>query len=117
MARFLADENIPKKVTSWLAEQGHDIVKAQDAALTGLTDLLLAKWAQDNDRMVVTLDDDFADLSRRLEQPPGVILVRTHPATPERIRVLVSKLLSKINIEKHNQALVVVSDLDIRIEP
>src|SRR5487761_214977 len=31
LVRFLADENIPKNVASWLAQQGHEVIKAQDA--------------------------------------------------------------------------------------
>src|SRR5579859_1481641 len=86
LVRFLADENIPKNVASWLAQQGHEVIKAQDAGLTGAADSVVANWAIDNGRMILTLDEDFVGLCRRLEAPLGVILIKTHPSTPEKVK-------------------------------
>jgi len=111
----LADENIPKSVVSWLRENGHDILKAQDVGLTGATDSDLVNWSLENERVIITLDEDFGRFYRQLGKPLGVILIRTHPPTPERINHLLSVFLTKVRVDKHTDELMVVTDRGIRI--
>ena len=113
--RFLTDENIPKLVVSWLREQGYDVTKAQEVALNGATDSEIPNWSLKNGRMIIALDDDFSRLHRQLDKPLGVILIRTHPPTPDRINQLLSVMFSKVQTDKHANELVVLSDRSIRI--
>jgi predicted nuclease of predicted toxin-antitoxin system len=116
LARFLADENIPKSVSSWLAKQGHEVIRAQDAGLSGAPDSEVANWAVENERVILTLDEDFIALCRRMENCLGAILIRTHPSTPNRITHLLSTTLSKVNMERHTKELLIVTDREVRIE-
>lgn len=115
MARFLADENIPKSVVVWLNEQGYDTVRAQDKDLAGAKDSELASWSIENDSMILTIDEDFVRL-RKQNKSLGVILIRTHPPKADKINQLLSALLPKIRLDKHMKDLLIISDRGIRIE-
>lgn len=66
--RFKLDENIPLSVEPALRERGHDVETARSEGLGGAPDpaLLAACFAED--RILVTLDLDFADIRA---YPPG----------------------------------------------
>ena len=101
---ILADENIPKSVISWFRERGYDVISATDVGLKGATDSALFKHALKNELIILTLDEDFVGL-----------VVRTHPATPERIKRLLSSSLSEFQINKHSKELIVITEQGIRI--
>ncbi len=112
---ILADENIPKSVISWFRERGYDIISATDVGLKGATDSALFKHALKNELIILTLDEDFVGLYRQMSRRVGVIVVRTHPATPERIKRLLSSSLSEFQINKHSKELIVITEQGIRI--
>ena len=66
--RFKLDENLPRRIESALRELGHDAQTALSEGLAGspAPDLLAACVAED--RLLVTLDIDFADIRA---YPPG----------------------------------------------
>lgn len=115
MVRFLADENVPRSVTNWLKENGHNVTRVQDVGLSGASDVAVAKRAMENGMIVITLDEDFVGL-RQMGTRLGTIVIKTHPATPERVKDLLSTLLSKVQVEKHDKDLLLVTDKEIRIE-
>ena len=84
MLRLAADENFNGKVYDALlrAQPDLDIVRAQDAGLTGTDDRALLAWAAAEGRVLLTSDRQtlisFAYERVRSGAPmPGVIVVRT----------------------------------------
>jgi predicted nuclease of predicted toxin-antitoxin system len=55
---FLADENLRRKIISGLLRRNPfvDVVRAQDAGLTGAEDRILLEWAARHDRVRLTHD-------------------------------------------------------------
>lgn len=89
--RLLADENFPKSIVDSLREAGHDVDWARTSS-PGATDSDLLNLAEAQGRIILTLDKDFWQIALQRKTPlakGGVVLFRTHPATPERIQRLV----------------------------
>ena len=75
--KFKVDENLPIEVGAILTEAGHDAETVADEALIGAPDPKLADVARDEERALVSLDLDFADI--RVYPPheyPGIIVFR-----------------------------------------
>lgn len=60
--RFKLDENIPRRVESGLRDLGNDVESAQSEGLAGAPDPDLLAACIAEDRILVTLDLDFADI-------------------------------------------------------
>jgi predicted nuclease of predicted toxin-antitoxin system len=85
--RLIADENFPKSIVDRLRLEDHDLIWAgTDVPTAG--DASLLDRAEDEGRILLTLDRDFWQLAvqrkRRLRRS-GVILFRVHPATPTNV--------------------------------
>jgi predicted nuclease of predicted toxin-antitoxin system len=62
MLRFKADENLPAEVTVILAQAGHDAMSVLAQGLGGQPDPNVATVCQQEGRVLLTLDLDFADI-------------------------------------------------------
>lgn len=60
--RFKLDENIPGRALSTLRAQGHDAETAQTEGLAGAADPMVLAACANEERILVTLDLDFADI-------------------------------------------------------
>lgn len=68
---FKLDENLPEALKVALHKSGHDAHTCIDEGIAGSIDPVVASHAADEDRILITLDLDFADIRN---YPPG-----THP--------------------------------------
>lgn len=99
MARILADENIPKSIATWLQSIGYDTVRTSEVGLKGAADSRILEYAKAEDRIILTLDLDFASPYYRMGGLFSVIIIRLHPATPDRIKNLLERFLAKIDLK------------------
>ena len=77
--RFKLDENLPAEAADLLRDAGYDAVTVLEQEMSGETDASVAAVCEQEGRVLVTLDTDFADL--RTYPPRG--LPRTlRPSTP-----------------------------------
>lgn len=77
MGKFKLDENLPREAADLLRGAGHDAVSVMDQQMCGRPDADVAAVCQREDRVVVTLDLDFADI--RAYPPanyPGIVVLR-----------------------------------------
>lgn len=58
--RFKLDENIPGRALSTLRAQGHDVETAETEGLAGAADPMILAACVNEERILVTLDLDFA---------------------------------------------------------
>lgn len=89
--RLLADENFPKPIVEALRAEDHDVLWAR-TDLAGTSDIALLDRAESEARIVMTLDKDFWQIAVQRRSPlelSGVVLLRVHPATPEKLAPLV----------------------------
>lgn len=71
--RFLLDENVPKGIYTEMVKRGYDVVHILFLK-RGLRDREIIEIANEESRMIITLDEDFIQLSKLIET--GVILIR-----------------------------------------
>src|SRR5262245_49089831 len=66
--RFKVDENLPMEVAQVLRAAGHEAATVLDQHFGGSADSLIASICQQEERTLVTLDLDFADIRPILPQ-------------------------------------------------
>ncbi len=70
--KFKVDENLPVEIAALLREAGHEAATVLDQKLGGNADPSIASVCRNEDRALVTLDMDFADIrSYPPNQYPG----------------------------------------------
>ena len=74
--RFLVDAQLPPALARALSDRGHDAEHVTDIGLGDAADHTIWRYALDNDAVLITKDEDFADLSARGAEAPTVIWVR-----------------------------------------
>lgn len=114
--RFLFDENIGKRVAARFRADGYDIVSVADV-LQGATDQDVLKYAVDGERILVTLDKDFAELVFYSGLThAGVILVRLqHESSKNIIRVMINILGRLHDIPHVHKKFILISENRIRV--
>jgi predicted nuclease of predicted toxin-antitoxin system len=115
LAKILADENIPKSVVSWLRSVGHDVVRSSEIGLKGAVDRNVIKRADEEGRVILTLDMDFASLYHQMGGFFGVVIVRVHPATPARIKSFLERVFVKVDLGEHAKSLIIASEKRVQI--
>jgi predicted nuclease of predicted toxin-antitoxin system len=84
--------------------------------LKGTKDREVAEKSARDDRIIITLDLDFAYIYTNIMRGQfTAIVIRAHPATPINIRRSLEKALAKIDVDKLGKGLVVVSRKKVRI--
>lgn len=89
--KLLTDENVNTVLIDYLRVQGCDVVHVYDVGLENTPDTDILTWSNDNDRVVITLDDDFGKLVFKEKQSfvgvvrlrPGRLVGHLHIATLE----------------------------------
>ena len=75
--KFKIDENLPTEIAEILRSAGYDALTVQDEALKGEVDSRVMRTCQQENRILVTIDIDFADI--RSYPPrllPGIMVLR-----------------------------------------
>jgi predicted nuclease of predicted toxin-antitoxin system len=74
--KFLADENVPRKIVEWLRGRGDDVLYAAER-LPGQPDSALLHKAESDGRRIISSDKDFGELVfRDGMSTQGVVLMR-----------------------------------------
>lgn len=114
--KFFLDENLSSSHASELRADGHDACAVLEVGLSGAPDEQILRFAVENGRVLITLDADFANVIRfPPEQTLGVVRLKLHPPTEERIRQAIRRavlLLQNIDLAGR---LAVVDEDKIRI--
>jgi predicted nuclease of predicted toxin-antitoxin system len=75
---ILADENINPILVNTLRDNGFDVAHVNDVGLGNTPDHVILSYAFDQNRIVLTLDDDFGTLIFKNKQP-FIGIIRLHP--------------------------------------
>jgi predicted nuclease of predicted toxin-antitoxin system len=114
--RLFLDENLSPQLITRLSAFGHDAVCAYDAGLCGKSDAKIREFAIQQSRVLVTLDGDFADLTRYpVMGTPGIIWLRpVPPVTLVAIEHQLMKALEVLQNRNIRELLVIVGNGRIR---
>lgn len=114
--RALLDENLSPQLISRLRASGHDAICAYDVGLCGSNDGSIREFAIQQNRVLLTLDGDFADLRRYpVAGTPGVIWLK--PVPPVTLANIEQQLTVAIDLLQDHDVhglLVIVSNGRIR---
>ena len=116
--RFLLDQNVPISITPWLQEE-HPLWTIQhvnELGFQGKPDSFLYQWAQENNAIVITYDEDFADARMYpLGKHHGVIRLRVWPTTIEKTKDALERLFLTVKEEDLKYSLTIIDNHKIRV--
>ena len=114
--KLLFDENLSPAHAVRLRQRGYDATSIAEEGLAGVGDSVVRAAAVDAGRILVTLDGDFANILRYpVEGTPGVIWLRLHPPTEDKIRAALDRCLAVLARQDLTGKLVVVDRDKIRV--
>jgi predicted nuclease of predicted toxin-antitoxin system len=93
------DENLSRHLKDQLLPLGHNVSTAFEEGLLGKVDVDVSAAAKGEDRMVFTLDLDFADLRKFPPgSHPGIILFRPRSMGPMAVNEFVLKFVRETEL-------------------
>jgi predicted nuclease of predicted toxin-antitoxin system len=106
------DGQLSPKLAPWIKSRfGFECIHIRDLQLMRKEDLEIFKEARTVDAVVVTKDQDFLDLSRRLGPPPQILWITCGNTSNERMREIFDALLpDAIKMLEAGSPVVEVSD-------
>lgn len=116
--RVLLDQNIPPAIIGFLtAERPAWVVHhVSELGMSGASDEAIFAWAQRNQAIVITFDEDFADARMYpVGAHAGIIRLRVWPTTSEETERALSRLLGQIPDDDLRGSLVIVDRNGIRL--
>ncbi len=95
--KFLIDAQLPRRLATWLSAQGHDALHTLDMPSANRTqDAEIIAFAMQDDRIVVTKDDDFVQSFWVHDQPKRLLLISTGNITNPDLERLVGDNLTAV---------------------
>ena len=116
MFKFKVDENLPTEAAELLTSAGHDAVTVRDQRMAGQPDTNVAAVCQQEERVVVTLDLDFADIR---SYPPaehaGIIVLRLTLLDKLHVLSVLQRVLPVLEHEPLVGKLWIVEETSVRV--
>ncbi|TVL96555.1 MAG: hypothetical protein CV087_23670 [Candidatus Brocadia sp. WS118] len=92
--KFLLDENLRPETLDFLRALGYDVDDVRQAGLSGADDETIAVYAKQTNRIIITFNYDFADMTQVFPHDlPGIIRLRIEPQIPGIIHPRLKHLL------------------------
>jgi len=114
--RFKLDENMPIEVAELLNSNGHNASTVLDEQINGAIDAKIALICQTEDRILITLDLDFADI--RAYPPrsyPGLVVLRLKQTNRRYVIEFAPRLLKLLDKEPIQHRLWIIDEDRLRI--
>jgi len=114
--KFKLDENLPAEAALVLRSAGHDALTVLDQQLGGKDDRTIIHICSQENRILITLDLDFADVTTYPpEKNQGIIVFRLERQDKQFVLDSLTRLLPNFEIEKVKGHLWIVEESRIRI--
>lgn len=115
--KFLADMGISLRTVEWLRELNHDVVHLRDRGLQKLSDDKILDLALLEQRIILTIDLDFAQLLAVSKQTlPSVILFRLGNENYDEIEQRLVEVLKNCQQKLETGAIVFVNNETFRVK-
>jgi predicted nuclease of predicted toxin-antitoxin system len=110
------DENLSRHLKPVLIGLGHDVLTAADENLLSHPDTEIAQAANEEQRMLMTLDVEFADLRKYPPgSHPGVILFRPLSLSPISVNSFITDFVRRTDLDKLAACVAVVDPVHVRV--
>ena len=114
--RFKIDENLPVEVAQVIRDSGYEADTVIDERLSGALDRDIAEVLRAEERVLVTLDVDFANLKRYPpSEYPGLVILRLRSQSKNSGLQAVRRVLSRLDHEPIAGLLWIVGENTIRV--
>jgi len=114
--KFKIDENMPLEVAGLLRDSGHDATTVPEQNLAGTSDANLSAVCQQEERILVTLDNDFADIrTYPPDEFPGIMVLRLNRQDKSHVLDVFAHAVSLFPKEALGRHLWIVEEDKIRI--
>lgn len=114
--KFKIDENLPIEVAEVFQQAGYEAVTVHDQNMVGEIDRTLALVCQSEQRALITLDTDFADIRT---YPPaqyaGLVVLRLKQQDKGSVLKVVARLVKVLATEELERYLWIVDEKRIRV--
>lgn len=94
--RFLVDNQLPVSLARHLADLGHDAYHVTDRGLEEADDRAIWHLAVQEQRVVISKDEDFFSLANQVEDPGRLLWVRLGNCRKSALLSAVSKAMEQI---------------------
>ncbi len=92
------DENISRHLKNRLEQQGYDVMTVADEGLLSQPDTMIAKAVKEEERFLLTLDVEFADLRKYSPgSHPGIILFRPQSFGPSVVNQFIESFMKEVD--------------------
>lgn len=113
---FKIDENLPMEVAGLLTDAGHDALTIYDQRMVGEADSRIVSVCQAEQRALITMDLDFADIRA---YPPGehhgIVVLRPRTQAKPAVLKLVIELVRLLTMETLLGKLWILQENGLRI--
>ena len=114
--KFKLDENLPQDATELFRNSGYDAFSIHDQGMTGELDPNIAVVCRNEQRIIVTLDIDFADIRMYLPSDyPGIIVLRIKRHDKPYVLSILQRVITALSEQPINHQLWIVDEQRIRI--
>lgn len=113
---FKIDENLPIEFAELLRAIGHDAMTVIDQRMEGENDPSLMEICRREDRVLVTLDLDFANIrTYPPEESPGIMTLRVHRQDKRNLIDVFRRAIPLMKKEPVKHRLWIIEEAQVRI--
>jgi predicted nuclease of predicted toxin-antitoxin system len=114
--KLLLDQGLPRSASALLRERGIDAVHVAEIGLSAAEDTEILQRAQEDGRVVVTLDADFHALLALAEAiSPSVIRIRIERLRAQALTILLLTVITECEEDLKEGAAVTIEPIRIRL--
>ena len=114
--KFLIDANIPRSTKKIMQALGHEVADVRDILPPASTDVEVASLALNQNRIIITRDQDFANiLLYPPERFPGIIVLKVRAMKPSEINNLIELFIKSNPSETISHALIILEPNRFRV--
>lgn len=114
--RFIVDAHLPMRLVSWLKERGHDAIHTHELPLKNETDDLdIIQISVDEDRIVVSKDEDFYNYFILKGQPPKLLMLTMGNVINKDLMILFEKNIQQIESDLLDNKVVELSNETVTV--
>lgn len=114
--KFKIDENLPNECADLLVEAGHEAQTVHAEGLQGAPDSQVVVYCQEEDRILITLDRGFGNLTAYPpKRYPGFIVLQPHRQDRNAVLVLLRQAIAVFSVKPLQHHLWIVEEARVRI--
>lgn len=114
--KFLADENISASLVKTLRASGFDVKDIKEQKLFGISDRRVLDLAKSENRIILTHDKDFLNLTKQVPfGHTGIIILRFVNQNPKSVTERFIAVIKSEHATKFGKSLVIITDNSIEI--